>query len=132
MTELREFKTGHNAVLYALVSLLGGGVCYSLWMGIFILTVRRNDPILEGFLWVTAPAITAAGFALGTLLMDRFTKTPKRSFSAIYKWPLIACVVGAVAVYWYGPMLIVFSMLGMGTISVFLQTWLLLNQKSHD
>jgi hypothetical protein len=48
------------------------------------------------------------------------------------KWPLIACVVGAVAVYWYGPMLIVFSMLSVGTISVFLQTWLLLNRERYE
>jgi hypothetical protein len=45
---------------------------------------------------------------------------------------LIACAVGAVAVYWYGPMLIVFSMLVMGTISVFLQTWQLLNRESNE
>ena len=36
-------------------------------------------------------------------------------------WPLVGCAVGALAVYWYGPMLIVFGMFVSGTCGVVLR-----------
>ncbi len=47
------------------------------------------------------------------------------TFFQIYIWPLIGCSIGAGAVYWFGPMLIVFGMFVVGTASVALREMVL-------
>ena len=49
---------------------------------------------------------------------QRFTKEKQSKFQRIFLWPLIGCTVGAVCVFWFGPMLIVFGMFGLGTLSI--------------
>jgi hypothetical protein len=55
--------------------------------------------------------------------MDRMTTPAPQlevvtGFLHIYRWPLIGCALGALAVYWYGRMVIVFSMLLAGELSI--------------
>jgi len=49
------------------------------------------------------------------------TGTRPKGFLRTFIWPLVGCVLGAVAVVWFGPMLIVFGMLVVGTGSVALR-----------
>jgi len=76
------------------------------------------DGFQETILWLVSPIITAIGFSSGIMVYDHFSRSTKLPFIRLVSWPLIGCIIGAVIVYWFGPMLIVFSMLALGAISV--------------
>ena len=99
-------------------SLLGGGILYSVWMAAFLFTVDVRSQLLRLALWLLAPILTAIGFTVGVVSFDRLTGTRKIGFWSILAWPLVGCSLGAAAVYWFGPMLIVFGMFLAGTVSV--------------
>ncbi len=107
------------SVLKITVSLLLGGGCYSIWLAVFLLAVKSENSVAQGALFFLAPLVTAAGFAAGIAVFER-----RGGFDALrtsWTWPLIGCVVGSVSVYWLGPMLIVFTMLAGGTLSVIIR-----------
>ena len=104
-----------------IISLICGGITYSLWMVAFLLVSKSGSQIVEGILWLLAPVVTASGFTTGIRMIEYFNKGTDTGFFPIFVWPLIGCTLGAIAVYWYGPMLIVFSMLAAGTTSIFLR-----------
>jgi hypothetical protein len=58
---------------------------------------------------------TAAGFAAGMWLAERRSDTRRTGFLRIFIWPLVGCVVGAVAFFWIGPL--IFS-LGTASLAV--------------
>jgi hypothetical protein len=103
------------------LSLLCAGVFYSGWMAAFLLTARLDSSIVQAIGWLTAPVVTAAGFAAGIAVSEHLAKRSKTKFIRILVWPLVGCAVGAAAVYWFGPMLIVFGMFATGTASVILR-----------
>jgi hypothetical protein len=110
-----------STILKLMASVMCAGLFYFLWMGAFIVTVRLRVPILEVVGWLTAPGVTAAGFASGIALFERLTRTRKSAFLHLIAWPLIGCAIGAVAVFPFGPMLIVFGMFLAGTASIILR-----------
>jgi hypothetical protein len=112
-------------------SVLCAAALYLLWMGAFIVLSERTGPVIRGVLWVLAPVVTAAGFALGVAAAERLLRSRSGSFARIFPWPLAGCAVGAAAVYWYGPMLIVFGMFLLGTASVVLRQ-VLLGRRRRD
>jgi uncharacterized membrane protein len=93
-------------------------------MGLFLLSSPGRG-LIEAFLWVIAPLITGLGFAIGVVLFNRIIKYEGESFHRILIWPLIGCFLGAISVYWFGPMLIVFSMLSFGTLSIVIREFFL-------
>lgn len=100
-----------------LTSTLFGGLFYSIWLAVYLLLSPDGD-LIEVLLWLSAPILTATGFAAGLMVFDHFSKSAKVPFKRALSWPLVGCIIGAAAVYWFGPMLIVFSMLALGTVSV--------------
>ena len=128
-----------------ILSVVCAGLFYFVWMATFLLTRSLHNPIVEAALWLSAPVVTATGFATGIALSENnfalcaqfsrtklgscFWTTPKTGrtrFHRIFIWPLIGCAIGAGVVYWFGPMLIVFGMFVAGTASVVLRevlTW---------
>ena len=58
---------------------------------------------------------------IGIGLFDFSVKRSRQNFFNIYKWPLVGCIIGAALVFPFGPMLIVFGMFGLGTLSVILR-----------
>jgi len=102
-------------------SLLLAGIFYIGWMAVFIPVFRTGSSVLRGIGWLSAPVATAAGFAAGVWIAERLIATNRASFSRIFAWPMVGCVVGAGAVFWLGPMLIVFGMFLAGTASVVLR-----------
>ena len=100
-----------------LVSTLFGGFFYSIWLAVYLL-LSPEGGLVETILWLTVPVITAIGFALGIIVFDSLGKLPGTPIFQLISWPLLGCIIGAVAVYWFGPMLIVFSMLGLGSLSM--------------
>jgi hypothetical protein len=102
-------------------SLVCAGLSYGGWLAAFLLTSRLKSPIVQAIGWVLAPVATAAGFAAGIAISERLTSPRKSGFVRIFLWPLAGCVLGAGAVYWFGPMLIVFGMFAVGTASTILR-----------
>jgi hypothetical protein len=90
-------------------------------MAAFLLVTKSGSQIAEGILWFLAPVVTASGFTTGIRIIGHFNEATDVGFFRIFVWPLIGCTLGAIAVYWYGPMLIVFSMLAAGAASIFLR-----------
>lgn len=99
-------------------SLLCGGILFTVWLALFLLTNSFVRPFLETVLWFIAPIFTASGFALGIIIYERLTNTRRTKFVQVFIWALVGCVIGALVVYWFGPMLIVFGMLMMGSLAM--------------
>lgn len=110
-----------EALVRIAVSVLFAGVLYFVWMTTFLFTTKLDNSAVELVLWVLAPVVTAVGFAAGIAVFERLSKRSRTRFLHIYRWPLIGCVIGAGAVYWFGPMLIVFGMFAAGTASIVLR-----------
>lgn len=104
---------------------LCGGVAYVIWLAVFLLLSGLRRPVVEVLGWVSAPVVTAAGFASGAAMSGRLTKARGSRFLRIFVWPLIGCSFGAAVVYWFGPMLIVFGMFAAGTASIALREMIL-------
>lgn len=85
---------------------------------------------MDDILWFSAPLLTAGGFTLGALVFERVSGNEKSAFLSIYKWALIGCMLGALAVIWFGPMLIVFGMLAAGTMSVALREIMIMRRSA--
>ncbi len=100
------------------LSALSAGIFYSAWMAAFLFAEKLNMTLADYLLWALAPLFTAAGFATGILVLDRINGTRSTKFLPIFIWPLIGCAIGAIAVYWFGPMLIVFGMFVCGTLAI--------------
>ena len=100
------------------LALLCAGLFYTAWLAAFLLTTEADSAVANAVRWLSSPVVTAAGFAAGTAISERLTGARKTPFLRIFLWPLVGCAVGAGAVYWFGPMLIVFGMFAAGWASV--------------
>lgn len=109
------------ALARVISSVLCAGVFYVLWLAAFLKTVEMDSLFVKAVAWLLAPVVTAAGFAAGVAVLGFLTKNSKSKFLTTFKWTLIGCTVGAAAVVWFGPMLIVFGMFAAGTASVVLK-----------
>jgi len=114
-------------------SLLFAGIFYTVWLAIAMVGIKVDNSALKVILWVSAPIFTAVGFATGIAIFELLPATRKSRFLDVLKWALIGCAIGAGAVWWFGPMLIVFGMFGIGTASVALRQMLLsVRAKKHN
>ncbi len=120
-----------TTIVKVLVSILFAGVFYFVWMGMYIVGLKMTHSIVTTVLWLFAPMVTAAGFIVGIILVEKRTMIHGVNFFRIYIWLLIGCAVGFGAVYWFGPMLIVFGMFVAGTASVILREIVLLSRKER-
>jgi len=104
-------------------SLIFAGIFYTGWMAVAIGAFKRgiDSVVVEVVVWLCAPVVTGAGFAVGVEFFQLLSGAGRSKFVDIYKWSLIGCAVGAGAVFPFGPMLIVFGMLVLGTASVTLR-----------
>jgi hypothetical protein len=112
--ELNVWKT----LVRAALSLLCAGLFYIAWLAAFLLTTEADSAVANAIRWLSSPVVTAAGFAAGIAISERLTGVRKTPFLRIFLWPLVGCAVGAGAVYWFGPMLIVFGMFAAGWASI--------------
>jgi hypothetical protein len=87
-------------------------------MAVFLLTMNIRGKFLEIVIWVVAPIVTGTGFALGVAVFDRLAGVRDSRSLSILLWPVAGCCLGAGTAYWFGPMLIVFGMFLIGTVSV--------------
>jgi hypothetical protein len=110
-----------TALFRVAVSLIFAAIFYIGWLAVFLGLFRDSSVSAKVVLWLIAPVVTAAGFAVGLLLVERLTSTRRRAFFSTFAWPLVGCALGAVSVVWFGPMLIVFGMFLVGTGSLALR-----------
>ena len=127
-----DLRTLWRAFVKVMVSLLCAGVSYSVWLAAFLFAADMDSPVVEVIGWLSAPVATAAGFATGVAISEHLARTGKASFPRIFVWPLIGCAMGAGAVYWFGPMLIVFGMFAFGTASIALREIALIIRRGKD
>jgi FtsH-binding integral membrane protein len=106
-----------KSLVRVVASLLGAGLLYSVWLAAVLAAARPASPMPFWFV-LTAPVATAFGFGLGSVVGDRIIGRRSTPLLRACLWPLAGCVVGAVVVYPFGPMLIVFGMFGLGTAAV--------------
>jgi len=104
------------------VSLFFAGLLYFGWMAIAITVIKLDCGFfLKAILWLFAPIATAAGYTTGIVIFDGITKTRRFQVRRTFKWALAGCAGGAIAVVWFGPMLIVFGMFLVGTAAIALR-----------
>ena len=113
------------SVLKTAVSLLLGGVSYAAWLAVFLMAVKSDNSAAQGALFFVAPLVTAAGFTAGITI---FEKSTRLDCLRAYTWPLAGCVVGLATVYWFGPMVIVGTMLAGGTVGVAIREIILIRK----
>jgi hypothetical protein len=108
------------------LSVLLAGLSFAVWLALFLVTKDVDSVVLRGVLWFLSPVFTAFGFACGAVLANRITSGRGYPFRRVFLLAVFACAVGAVSVFWIGPMLIVFAMFFAGTASVAaLECWVL-------
>ena len=117
----RNLQYVWRGLIKTALSLFCAGVLYTGWLAAFLLTSGLDSSIVQVIRWLSAPAITAAGFAAGVAIFEHLAGVRKTGFFGIFLWPLSGCAVGAGATYWFGPMLIVFGMFAAGTASVIIR-----------
>ena len=119
-----------KALIRVASSLLCAGAFYAAWLAAFLLTAEANGSVAYTIRWLSAPVVAAAGFAVGIVISERLTRARKTRFFRILPWPLVGCAIGAGAVYWFGPMLIVFGMFAAGAASVIIREVVLYTTKN--
>ncbi|MDH4241087.1 MAG: hypothetical protein OEW48_16130 [Phycisphaerae bacterium] len=102
------------------VSVLFGAAFYVAWMALFLVCSGYCSPLFRGLLWILAPVITGLGFFAGAALYIRLRRLTHPPFLHIYLYPLTGCSIGAAVVFPFGPMLIVFGMCLLGSLSILL------------
>ncbi len=109
-----------DATIRASGALLGGGVFHAGWLALFLLGTKLDNFLIIRAIWIAAPVVTGTGCAVGASCGARLRHT-MLPIRRVVPWTIAGCFIGALAVYWYGPMLIVFAMLGGGTAAVALR-----------
>jgi hypothetical protein len=101
-------------------SVVSGAAFYVAWMAVFLVSHPYHSPLFRGLLWILAPITTGLGFSAGAVLFMRFRHLAHIPFRRLCCYPLLACSVGAVVVFPFGPMLIVFGMCLLGSLAMLL------------
>lgn len=99
-------------------SVLFGTAFYLGWMALFLVCSPQRSPLFRGLLWILAPILTSLGFFAGAALFIRLRRLPHPPLRRLYLYPLTGCSIGAAVVFPFGPMLIVFGMCLLGSLSI--------------
>lgn len=113
---MMTLKQVTKSLISVATSLMFAGLFYSVWLAAFLLTVQANSILVEGIGWLTMPVATALGFTTGFVLFKRMVDKEFKGFFCFFLWFWGWCVLGAVIVYWIGPMVVVFNMFLFGIV----------------
>jgi hypothetical protein len=106
------------ALVRIIVPALVAGLFWIGFLALFIPAFKTGNTPLVAVGWLSAPLFTGAGFAVGCMIGERLTNVRRSRFSQVLARCFAACALGAGAVFWSGPMLIVFGMFLAGTAGV--------------
>jgi hypothetical protein len=101
-----------------IISVIFAGIFYTGWMAIAIPVLKSGLVFAKALCWLSAPVVTASGFASGIAIFELLPGTRKSKPRDIVLWPLASCTIGAAVVFFFGPMLIVFAMFALGTAGI--------------
>ena len=107
-----------GSFLRVIVSVPFAGIFYVGWMAAAIPILKSGPSVAKVLCWITAPLITGAGFASGLALFELLPGTRRSRLRDNVLWPVTGCTIGAVVVFCFGPMLIVFTMFVFGAAGV--------------
>ena len=77
-----------RAAIKIAASVLCAGLFYGIWLAVFLLAAEASNDVIQAFWWVGAPVVTAAGFALGVVIVERLVGASKAGFLKVLVWPL--------------------------------------------
>ena len=113
-----NFKFLFGLFVRVIISVAFAGVFYVGWLAVAIPVFKSGPLLAKALCWLSAPVVTGAGFASGLALFELLPGTRKSRLRDIVLWPLAGCAIGAAVVFFFGPMLIVFSMFALGAASI--------------
>lgn len=101
------------------LSVFFAGIFYIGWMAVAIPVLKSDlDMPIRIVFWMLAPIVTGFGFAAGHKTSELFVTAEKSHFGKLCMWYIAGCAFGGGIVFPFGPMLIVFGMFAVGTLSV--------------
>ena len=108
------WQHGGSAILSAcfrlLCSLLGGIIAFAVWLVAVLIRMPR-PPVPPSFaVTLTAPVVTAAGFGLGMLIVERLTQRRPGGVRGAFLWSLAGGTIGTLAMYPFGGMMAGFGL----------------------
>ena len=104
MPESLNTKLLLKSLALVAVSILAAGVFHIGWLAVFIAAAKSGVMALKILGWMSAPVVTALGYAVGLWMGERLLTQRKTDFLQIWVWPLVGCTLGAMALSWVGPM----------------------------
>ena len=110
-----------KSLALVVASILVAGVFHIGWLAAFIPAAKSGVIALKILGWLSAPVVTALGYALGLWMGERLLTPRTTDFLRIFVWPLIGCTLGATALSWIGPMWAGIGMFIGGAASVVLR-----------
>jgi len=115
-----------------ILSLIFGAIFYTGWLAVAIPVLKGSAPVaVKAICWLSAPVVTALGFALGVTCFELLPGTRKTKFLSTLKWTLTTCCAAAAAVAIFGPMLIVFAMLTATPIAIAIRELLIAKRPTN-
>ena len=93
-----------KSLALVVVSVLMAGVFHIGWLAVFIPAAKSGVMALKILGCMSAPVITAVGYAVGLWFGERLLTQRTTDFLRNLLWPLIGCTFGATALCWVGPM----------------------------
>ncbi len=114
-----------GVLVRVLGSLTGGIIMFAVWLTAVLARMPR-PPVPPSFaVTLTAPIVTAVGFALGMLVAERLTQRRQGGVRGAFLWPLAGCTVGTLVMFPLGGMLVGFGLFGLGTAALLIREVLL-------
>jgi len=111
-------------VLLRVVGALAGAILmFALWM-MGVLIRMPKPPVPPSLaLTLTAPVLTALGFALGIHVVERLTRPRTGSVQGTLLWTLVGGELGALLMYPFGGMMAGFGIIGFGAAALVGHQW---------
>ena len=110
-------------------AVIGGIFMFALWLMAVLVRMPR-PPVPPSFaVSLTAPVLTAVGFALGLRVVERLTRRPRSTFLGTYLYAWAGGTVGTVVMYPFGGMMAGFGLFGLGTAMMLLRELVLYREE---
>ena len=113
-----NLKRFFGLLVRIIISVVFAGIFYTGWMAVAIPVLKSGPLFAKTLCWLSAPVVTAAGFAFGIVIFELLPGTRKSKLRDIVLWPLAGCAIGAAVVFFFGPMLIVFALFALDTVGI--------------
>jgi hypothetical protein len=107
---MASFQTGTNTIF-----------AFAVWL-VAVLVRMPRPPVPPSFaVTLTAPVVTAAGFGLGMLVVERLTQRRQSGFRGAYLWSLVGGTIGTVLLFPFGGMMAGFGLFGFAAAAMLIR-----------